>query len=195
MSRTYRSPLRSDFVRVLLFVSVCFTMGAGCSRCSGSRTEIPTPGLSTIQVPGLPPDPGEAGMKTLDGVDSDHDGVRDDIQRWIAIKFKDSEKKRAALRQLAIAMQQELRSVDDRIQSQQDSIRTLKAVDCMSGIFEESNQGDQVLRELESLAYNTAERSQAAIKVDKNFDGQEYRSTPVDQATSACNFDPTKLKD
>lgn len=33
----------------------------------------------------LPPDPGELGKLTLEGIDSDGDGVRDDVQRWIAI--------------------------------------------------------------------------------------------------------------
>ena len=32
----------------------------------------------------LPPDPGEAGKLTIDGIDSDKDGMRDDVQRWIA---------------------------------------------------------------------------------------------------------------
>jgi len=49
----------------------------------------------------LPPDPGEAGKATLAGIDSDGDGVRDDVQRWIATTYPNSEKIRAALRQLA----------------------------------------------------------------------------------------------
>jgi len=32
----------------------------------------------------LPPDPGQAGKLTIDGIDVDKDGVRDDVQRWIA---------------------------------------------------------------------------------------------------------------
>ncbi len=30
---------------------------------------------------GFPPDPGPEGKKSLQGIDSDHDGVRDDVQR------------------------------------------------------------------------------------------------------------------
>ena len=47
---------------------------------------------------GLPPDPGEAGKATLEGIDSDQDGIRDDIQRYIALTYPDSQKTRAALR-------------------------------------------------------------------------------------------------
>jgi hypothetical protein len=48
---------------------------------------------------GLPPDPGEAGKATIEGIDSDQDGLRDDIQRYIALTYPDSEKTREALRQ------------------------------------------------------------------------------------------------
>src|SRR5436305_503579 len=36
---------------------------------------------------GLPPDPGPAGKLTLGGIDSDHDGVRDDLQRYIVLTY------------------------------------------------------------------------------------------------------------
>jgi len=53
----------------------------------------------------LPPDPGEAGKATLAGVDSDNDGVRDDIQRWIVLSTPDSQKMREALIQGSKARQ------------------------------------------------------------------------------------------
>jgi hypothetical protein len=45
----------------------------------------------------LPPDPGEAGKVTIEGIDSDGDGVRDDVQRWIALTYPDVETLRALL--------------------------------------------------------------------------------------------------
>src|SRR5216683_231714 len=41
---------------------------------------------ATISIT-LPPDPGAAGKATLQGIDSDGDGVRDDIQRYIALTY------------------------------------------------------------------------------------------------------------
>jgi len=49
----------------------------------------------------LPPDPGAAGHESLAGIDSDDDGLRDDIQRLIAIKFKDDYGKIKKYRELA----------------------------------------------------------------------------------------------
>lgn len=39
------------------------------------------------QFANLPPDPGEAGKLTIDGIDADKDGMRDDVQRWIALEW------------------------------------------------------------------------------------------------------------
>ena len=39
----------------------------------------------------LPPDPGEAGKATLEGIDSDRDGVRDDVQRYIHLTYPNDE--------------------------------------------------------------------------------------------------------
>jgi len=49
----------------------------------------------------LPPEPGAEGHETLAGIDSDEDGLRDDIQRLIAIKFKDDHEKIEKYRELA----------------------------------------------------------------------------------------------
>jgi hypothetical protein len=50
---------------------------------------------------GFPSDPGEAGKKTIEGIDADHDGIRDDVQRWIYAFVPNEHKKQMALRQEA----------------------------------------------------------------------------------------------
>jgi hypothetical protein len=45
----------------------------------------------------LPPDPGPAGDATLEGVDVNGNGIRDDIERWIYLTYPHSEKLRRAL--------------------------------------------------------------------------------------------------
>lgn len=56
----------------------------------------------------LPPDPGPAGKLTIDGVDIDKDGVRDDVQRWIAENWGHSA---LAVKALTLAAQERLRDV------------------------------------------------------------------------------------
>lgn len=53
----------------------------------------------------LPPDPGEAGKLTLAGVDSDNDGIRDDVFRNIIFASLGSDLKRESMKQLARAVQ------------------------------------------------------------------------------------------
>ena len=65
----------------------------------------PLPVNVTASVVPVPPDPGEAGKATLEGIDSDNDGVRDDIQRYIVLTYPNSEKTRAGLTQLAVTYQ------------------------------------------------------------------------------------------
>lgn len=73
---------------------------------SGNRTIPDTLKITlTISDQTLPPDPGEAGKATIEGIDADLDGVRDDIQRYIVLTYPDSEKTREGLFQY-------IRSVD-----------------------------------------------------------------------------------
>jgi hypothetical protein len=53
----------------------------------------------------LPPDPGAEGKKTLLGIDTDGDGVRDDIQRYIYLTYPDDKKLRLGLTYYAIEFQ------------------------------------------------------------------------------------------
>lgn len=50
---------------------------------------------------GLLKDPGEAGKKTVEGIDSDKDGVRDDLQVWIESEFRKSELIQMAVKEMA----------------------------------------------------------------------------------------------
>lgn len=47
---------------------------------------------------GLPPDPGKAGKQTLMGIDSDGDGLRDDVQRYIYLTYPDQPDVQRALK-------------------------------------------------------------------------------------------------
>ena len=54
---------------------------------------------------GLPPDPGEAGKATIDGITTNPKGVRDDVYRFIHENWPDSERAREVLYQVAKSKQ------------------------------------------------------------------------------------------
>lgn len=68
----------------------------------------------SLEVPR--PDPKKSDA-TIAGVDSDHDGIRDDIQRWINERFSSRPRTKLAMRGLAMGMQLELISSSDLKQS------------------------------------------------------------------------------
>jgi hypothetical protein len=92
----------------MLVVSVAGLMVSGCLPSNGERD-------GTIRVNGqeyavpekidgvpLPADPGEKGKATLLGVDANSNGVRDDVERYIAARFQGY---KHAAKERSIAMQ------------------------------------------------------------------------------------------
>jgi len=98
------------FAGILVFVG--FGCGiAGCSSGSndgGDKTSVVTP--PPVDTPpvgdnGLPPDPGEAGKATREGVDSNSNKVRDDMEIAIYERHPNDELKRDALMRDAFVLQ------------------------------------------------------------------------------------------
>lgn len=144
--------------------------------------------------PALPPDPGEAGKATLEGIDSDKDGIRDDVQRWIEQTYPASAKTRAALRQLSSDVQKSLLTTEDKaaaISSGHDLLKSLECLFFVSGNFDESvkaktNLFDQIL--------NTENRFKAYMKSDRHFGGQTYRLTKSSERSKLCKFDANSMR-
>jgi hypothetical protein len=67
-----------------------------------STTTSPQP--CTLDANGLPPDPGSLGEQTLAGIDCNHNGVRDDVERLIA-SFDISTSSKMTLEKEAINIQ------------------------------------------------------------------------------------------
>jgi hypothetical protein len=123
---------------------------------AGSRTLPQTLKASvTFAVVPLPPDPGDAGKATLAGIDSDGDGVRDDVERWIALTYPNSARVRAALYQEAGGIQQAIVSSSNRPQAMAGIEAETAGRLCLSGLFPggvlpAGNVSDQ----LDSIALN-----------------------------------------
>ncbi|MDQ6960393.1 MAG: hypothetical protein Q9M27_05125, partial [Mariprofundaceae bacterium] len=144
----------------------------------------------------LPPDPGPAGKATLAGIDSDNDGVRDDVQRWIVMTYPNSQKTRAALRQKAKAMQLIIMNASNKAVARTNSIVSGKASFCITFVREQilglgGSDAYQIKRELESVFLNTAARSRAWLQADHYLSGMMF-NVPID-GSSSCNFNPSTM--
>jgi len=138
----------------------------------------------------LPPDPGEAGMATLEGIDSDGDGVRDDVQRWIALSFPNSEKTRAALTQLTITEQQILVDADNADASVRNLLQMLDGLECL---YYSSDSAGDIGRAHKAIFLNTYMRSKAWLKADSHMIGKMTPAVGLEFNKNTCHFDPDAM--
>lgn len=145
---------------------------------------------SSLQVPMPDPIKNDA---TVAGIDSDNDGIRDDIQRWINEEFNSQPKVKAAMRQVAIARQLDLLSVDDKQKSIEAGRKMLDADHCIYFI-NGLDEGFKLSQIIKSKLLNTKSRLYAEVKANANFSGQTYESpNTIEGDKQLCTFDPDSL--
>lgn len=153
----------------------------------------PPPGTDPNPESTLPPDPGEAGKTTLAGIDSDGDGIRDDIQRYIALTYPNSHKTRAALRQFTLAVNKAtLETLNE--ESALRNVETMhRAIECLWYLQSEDSikMSDSLLAEY----LNTPERSQAYLEYDAKLSGHVFGGRDIDEYKYSCTFDPDLMED
>jgi len=177
---------------LLVIVSVCGL--AGCKSDGGGNV----PNVTITPVPaddGLPEDPGEAGMATLVGIDSDSDGVRDDVQRYIALTYPESEKIRAALTQYAITMQDALLDADDKEKSVRVAQNGTKSQACLWYVFGSVRLYGDARDDIMVKLLNTDERNYAYFAYNDQLGGEVFPGIPYDERSSACEFEVDSLAD
>lgn len=154
-----------------------------------SRYTLSSPIVVTVDPFKLPPDPGEAGKQTLQGIDSDNDGVRDDVQRHIALAYPSSARVRSALFQLTLSYQANLTT------GSRDLFHN--ATDCLSSVMM-LNEADvsggrmalNALRNIEAVLLDTPARVKAHFSQSA---AQMIRSTPFIDRRSKCRDDMSQL--
>ena len=152
----------------------------------------PLPVDLTIVPFALPPDPGDAGKATLEGIDSDNDGVRDDVQRWIGMNAYPTESGRAALTQYAKAMQRLLISSDETT-AVEAAQATTDATACFQFIRWSDDDAIEILGFLKAEYLNTIERSQRYVEIQDWLSGHIYSLGMIEDARNKCDFDPLSM--
>jgi hypothetical protein len=134
----------------------------------------------------LPPDPGEAGKQTLEGIDTDNDGLRDDVQRYIALSQPNDQTMRSALRQTALANQKFILSADDA-DSVLPTFRLLsRANGCLGYLV--GLAGMNVSDALTAEILNTKARSLAYATANDQLSGEILPA--LDFASTSCDPGP-----
>ncbi len=135
----------------------------------------------------LPPDPGEEGKLTLLGIDSDGDGVRDDIQRYIYFTYPNDELLRLGLTYYAKGFQDVLADAEDSEASYNHSTEMSCHGECIWHI--KGRDAVNICRALRAEILNTHDRSVAYITHSDNLGGRVIRSAPMNEWKDSCAFD------
>jgi hypothetical protein len=142
----------------------------------------------------LPADPGPAGLQTLAGIDSDRDGVRDDVQRWIAVTYPGSAKTRAALTQVAIALEGEVVGTASSYQLLSNAIDCMNFT-LMTGPADVSGgaNAQKIYVAQRTLVLNTPARANAFFQANAQFGSGVRVSTPFSQKAARCAINPSQF--
>ena len=155
-------------------------------------------GFLLVQVLGepqfnLPPDPGEAGDATLEGVDINSNGIRDDIERWIYLTYPDSEKLRMALIQEYYPMQNMIihghQQNRDAVYNDMDA--SMRAGECL--FYVHPNRPHKLSEELEARVVNTDQRFYGYMEASRMLGGGTFSGKPMSKWKNSCNFNPNEV--
>lgn len=143
----------------------------------------------------LPPDPGPAGDATIEGVDVNDNGIRDDIERWIALTYPDSEKTRQALIQNYYPLQNFMIHAreGDRDAVYNDMTALQRSSECL--YYVRRDDANDLLAALESVVVNTSDRVYAYLDSSRILGGGSFPSKPLSKWKQSCTFDPDSLAD
>lgn len=193
---------------IILGLYIILVLGRAFYFLSQDRTEaqvakIHATKLTMDDVMGkfLPPDPGERADDTLEGVDVNGNGIRDDVELAIFEKYPKSPKTRAALLQYALALQMEFTQpfvntkVADKIIGEES-----RAYECIANSLvprrtPDAERSDVQMSKIDSfsdfvenLQINNDNRKQARKDFYKHMGGHATSTKQED-----CDIDYSKL--
>lgn len=141
----------------------------------------------------LPPDPGSAGDETLEGVDVNANGIRDDIERWIGLNYRDSEKTRQALTQAYYPLQNFMIHAEagDRDAVYNDMTALQRANECLKYVV--PDDAYLIGNELHAQVVNTTKRVYAYLESSRMLGGGSFPRVPRSRWKKSCTFNPDDL--
>jgi hypothetical protein len=154
----------------------------------------------TINGHVLPPEPDpNINNSTLLGIDSNNNGVRDDVERWIYQTYKDKHPIHIDIAMQAARGYKLVLETPERAKEIHDEVR--KPLHCQfyyesdAKYFNESTLvTENIVSEFfrSKIYFNTKERMDAYIKYDILLSGDSYSLPSFEEEKKACDFDTSK---
>lgn len=134
----------------------------------------------------LPPDPGEAGKKTVAGIDTNSNGVRDDIERFIAAKHWPNRERIAVLFEFAKVKQSMLVATEHEAILAEAAETTLVLHCLVRTLDGDTAKAGATVREIQYAVYDTPERLLAYLRIDQQLGGQIFEAPSPDDVAATC---------
>lgn len=126
---------------------------------------------------------------TIAGVDTDRNGIRDDIQIWINEEFKDRPTVKLAMEQLARDRTLQLLTTSNIEESRRVTTKALDSGICLYSVVG-IDRKEKLFQELEERLVNTKDRIHASIQASANFSGSGYElAGDKEEKKATCDFD------
>lgn len=145
-----------------LFMKKAFlplTLLSLCASCAGPKDEDTSDNLDRTV--------------TLQGLDADGDGIRDDIQRYIDVHYSDKRQIRALHQHVRALQRGLLLEEGDIAAAKAATIEVSHAIHCIYSVFPVGDAARESQR-IESLVTNTKIRLIAHLNVSKTLDGTTW---------------------
>ena len=115
--------------------------------------------------------PGEAGALTIEGIDSNQNAVRDDVERYIALADAPPAVQQA-MTDAAVALQEALAPAPTQAAAVEQATEVLRTIDCVAAL----DPGGLLAAELVSEVNNTYGRSEAYVELNQQVAGQAFQA-------------------
>lgn len=129
------------------------------------------------------------GHPTLAGIDSDSDGVRNDVEDYIDSELSDSSRARAAAKQYAAVIQQPLQATPTAIDPLERVRAESRALDCLYAL--RPDDAYQIAVRVLAKTLNTRER----LLASRDTDSLIISESDAPDDVNPCEFDPASFPD
>ena len=140
----------------------------------------------------LPPEPDETlNNSTLLGIDSNNNGVRDDVERKIINKYK-AEPIKVEVQMADALIQQETldNPIGNAIEIQKKNSRI---TDCVIYLLHQNIEFTNRVKFIENTTYNTKQRVKAYLQYNQALSGGVYGGPRSNYNAQACDFDVEQM--
>jgi hypothetical protein len=151
----------------------------------------------------LPPEPNPAiNNATLLGVDTNDNGVRDDVERWIYEEYKEKHPVHIDIAMQAGRAYKKVLETPERALEIHDEVRAFRHCQAYYSVYAKYFNEPVVVHEniysryfRHKIYFNTQERMDAYLQYDKLLSGGVYTLPSFEEEKAACDFNTSKYEE